>query len=97
MKYRFLPPALAELDEAAHYYDQERQGLGDEFLEEIEQSISRILGFPEAWGEMSPQIRRCLTRRFPYGIVYQILDQEILIVAVMHLKRRPMYWQDRIQ
>ena len=44
-----------------------------------------------------PQVRRCLTRRFPYGIIYQIVDHEILIIAVMHLKRRPMYWQNRIQ
>lgn len=90
MRYRFLRPALAELEEAADYY-------GRELLEEVDRTIARILDFPEAWQAISPRARRCLTRRFPYGLIYQILDDEILIVAVMHQRRRPMYWKDRIQ
>ena len=96
MSYRFLLPAREELEEAIEFYNQRRRGLGYEFAEEVESTISRIVALPRAWPVVSPRARRCRTRRFPYGVVYQIREDEILVVAVMHLKRRPLYWKDRL-
>lgn len=96
MSYRFLLPARDELEQAIDFYNQRRRGLGYEFAQEVESAISRILAFPRAWPVVSPRARRCRTRRFPYGVIYQIREDEILVVAVMHLKRRPFYWKDRL-
>ncbi|MFP4573965.1 MAG: type II toxin-antitoxin system RelE/ParE family toxin [Desulfobacterales bacterium] len=96
MKINFLEIAQIELDEAIEYYNYEVPGLGDAFLAEVLNAIDRIGRFPEAWGPCSKRTRRCRTRRFPYGVIYQIRDQEILIVAIANLHRKPGYWKDRI-
>ena len=97
METRFLDVAQLEFDEAVEYYNSESPGLGDQFLLEVLSSLERIRQFPTAWHPYTENTRRCQTRRFPYGLMYQILESEILIVAVGHLHRRPGYWLDRIQ
>jgi toxin ParE2 len=97
MRIRFLEIAQIELYQAVEYYNYESPGLGDEFLTEVLKSIDRIGEFPEAWHRLSERTRRCQTRRFPYGIIYQIRKDEILIVAVANLHRRPDYWKGRLK
>ena len=96
MKIRFLEIAQVELDDAIEYYNYEAPGLGNEFLAEVLNALDRIGKFPEAWHPCSKRTRRCQTRRFPYGIIYQIRETEILVVAIANLHRKPDYWQDRI-
>lgn len=96
MKIRFLSPAERELDEAYEYYESQISGLGNEFLDEIMISLSRIKKYPEGWPSFSDNTRRCLTNRFPYGIIYLLDTNEIVIVAVAHLHRKPRYWKNRI-
>ena len=98
MNIEYLEPAAVELYEAIGFYNIQRQGLGLEFAKEVEDTIERIKQNPEAWTTISTskQARRCLTNRFPYGIIYQIRENTILIVAVMHLSRRPQTWQSRL-
>ena len=96
MKINFLKIAQVELDDAIKYYNFEVPGLGDAFLTEVLNALDRIGRFPEAWHPCSKRTRRCQTRRFPYGIIYQIREKEILIVAVANLHRRPDYWKDRL-
>jgi hypothetical protein len=97
MEIRFLEIAQIELDETVAYYNTESIGLGDIFLLEVLNAIERIKHFPEAWHPFSNNTRRCQLHRFPYGIIYQILDTEILIIAIAHLHRKPDYWKDRIK
>jgi hypothetical protein len=96
MKINFLEIAQIELDDAIEYYNYEAPGLGDAFLTEVLDALDRIGEFPEAWHPCSKRTRRCQTRRFPYGVVYQIREQEILVVAIANLHRNPDYWEDRI-
>ena len=96
MNYDFLPEAETEFEQAVAYYDQHGFGLGDEFADEIQDAIQRILAHPEAWQSYHHGTRRCLTRRFPYGVVYQIQPTQILIVAVVNLWREPGYWGERL-
>jgi len=97
MKYAFLKPAKIELKDAVTFYDEQRSGLGDEFLAEVDQAIQRILRQPLAGTKMQKNTRCCRTKRFPYGLIYQVRgNDDILIVAVMHLRRHPDYWKDRI-
>jgi len=96
MRIRFLETAQIELDEAIEYYNYETPWLGEAFLAEVLNALDRIGKFPEAWHPISRRTRRCQIRRFPYGIVYQIRKDEILVVAIANLHRKPGYWKDRI-
>lgn len=76
-------------------YDSINVDLGNHFIQEIEQALERIEQFPEAWTLLSTNSRRCRLSSFPYGVVYQITSQGIMIVAVMHFQRKPGYWENR--
>ena len=95
--YGFLEPAEIELEEEVKYFNDQQEGLGYEFAKEVADTITRILKYPEAWTKLSKRTRRCRTNRFPYGVIYQIRGDRILIVAIAHLRRRPFYWRDRIK
>jgi len=97
MKVNFLDVAEIELVEAIAYYNRQSEGLGYEFAAEVKRTLGRILQFPEAWAKLSRQTRRCRTNRFPYGIVYQVRDETILVVAIMNSHRDPKTWQDRLE
>jgi plasmid stabilization system protein ParE len=94
MKVRFLELAQYELDDAFVWYEEHMQGLGRELLDEVDRSIRRVARWPLAGKEISPDLRRCLVKRFPYGIIYGIEDT-IVIVSVAHLHRKPFYWLER--
>jgi hypothetical protein len=98
MNVEFLEPAIQEFYEAVDFYNIQRQGLGQEFAQEVENTIERIKQTPEAWMTISPskQARRCLTNRFPYGIIFMLRPDMILIVAVWHQRRRPYSWLKRL-
>jgi hypothetical protein len=96
MRIRFLETARIELDDAIEYYNYEVPGLGDAFLTEVLNALDRIGKYPEAWQPSSKRTRRCQIRRFPYGIMYQIRKDEILVAAIANLHRKPDYWKDRI-
>jgi len=87
--------AERELSEAAQYYDSECPGLGVAFLTEILRCIRSTLDYPEAAPVLVGTVRRRLARRSPYAVLCSVKPAEIRILAVTHLKRRPMYWAER--
>lgn len=95
MKFRFLAPASAELDDAVVYYEAQQPGLGLQFAAAVERSLLRIALFPEGYQQVGKYSRRCLVSGFPYGVVYQPRPSHVLVVAVAHLHRRPEYWMPR--
>jgi plasmid stabilization system protein ParE len=95
MRFSFNPLAERELNDAAHYYEHESTGLGAAFLDDVEQSCRAIGEFPEAAPVAVGAVRRRILRRFPYAVLYSIQEQQIRILAVMNLKRRPGYWIGR--
>ncbi|PYS23083.1 MAG: plasmid stabilization protein [Acidobacteria bacterium] len=95
-KYRLTSAALSELTEATLHYEQEEGGLGTIFLSEIDATVERIVRFPRAWHPVSARTRRCRTHRFPFGLLYQVRPDEILITAVMDLRRDPRRWRELI-
>ncbi len=97
MKLTFLKLAEKELDDAFAYYESVQQGLGFRFLSELELSIKRIQNYPLSYERIGHYSRRCLIQKFPYGLIYQYSEpqNEVLIVAVSHLHRKPEYWINR--
>jgi hypothetical protein len=97
MIFSFHPEAEKEFAQAIDYYENCRKNLGYDFALEVNSTINRIIAFPTAWTEIAKGIRRCLTQRFPYGILFEYRDEKILILAVMNLHRIPHYWKQRIK
>lgn len=99
MVIRLLKAAQKELDEGFIYYEEQSERLGYEFVNEIFKTLKRIKLNPTSWTPFSNRTRRCLVHRFPYGVIYQIRkdDDEILILAIAHLHRKPQYWKERIK
>jgi hypothetical protein len=85
-----------ELIDTISYFEGCRKGLGFEFAKEIFSTIQRIIYFPAAWSGFSKKTRRCLVNRFPFGIIYQFVDNKLIIVAVMQVNRKPGYWKKRL-
>ena len=95
MNYIFHPEARYELEQAVEFYESRQTNIGLEFLEEIYSTIYRIIDFPEAFPLISKNARRCLTNRFPFAVIYQIRENEIFILAITHLARKPGFWRER--
>lgn len=97
MSHRVVYHALAELElnDAAQYYEHECHGLGAAFLTEVQRCSESIVDHPEAGTPIHADIRRRLVARFPYAVLYTVKRQEIRILAVMNLRRRPFYWVGR--
>ena len=87
----------AEFDQTIDYYENCAEGLGYDFSVEVYSAIERILAYPKAWAILDGEVRRCQTRRFPYGILYTEEPEGIFILAVMHLHRNPGYWKHRLE
>lgn len=92
-----LAPAQRELDEAIAYYEAQVSGLGDAFLLEALRVFDLVARYPEAWHPLGSEIRRCRLSRFPYGVIYAAPPEGIIVLAVMHLHRKPDYWRDRVK
>lgn len=102
MTFRSLRQATAEAGAAAVWYEAERPDLGDDFFSELERGYESIRRNPRGLPRLEyydgpHEVRRFLMRRFPYGIMYLCRPEEIVVVAVAHLKRRPLYWLGRIE
>jgi len=91
------PEAQRELREAALYYERRQTGLGDRFVDAIESGFRQVIRSPFTWRCIRGDIRRFLVKTFPFGIVYAAVDDEIFILAIMHLKREPDYWLGRLR
>ncbi len=95
MKYVFHPEALNEYAESVKYYAAQRTEVAQAFIDAVEDAIYRIKESPTRWGVIDEDVRRCLTHKFPYGILYTIEQDYLLILAVMHCSREPGYWKNR--
>jgi len=91
--------ALAELEEAAAWYEARRAGLGFEFAAEIERVVASIserpLTFPQ-WKRDDP-VRRALAGRFPYAVFFDVEPKRVVVMAISHSRRRPGYWGGRVK
>lgn len=94
---RTTPLASQELTEAVGWYESKRSGLGAELLDEVAKAICQLEANPNSGSPMfaDQKTRRILVPRFPYQLVYRLRPNEIVVVALAHLKRRPGYWKNR--
>ena len=96
MEFRWHPEAVAEADAAANFYSERRCELGIRLLNSLDETLGRISIKPEIYRELEPGIRKTRLKTFPYALVYRIRNDKVEIIAVMHVRRRPGYWKDRV-
>jgi toxin ParE1/3/4 len=96
--FDFHPDALEEYQSAASWYEEQRFRLGLEFIQVIEAGITAIISDPGRFQPVGGGIRIYRIRRFPYYVFYRFdeIGQSARIVAVMHKRRKPGYWRDRL-
>lgn len=97
MRYavRLRPEAERDLAAAASWYEQQRAGLGQEFLDEFVAMQDRLSDTPLIWPVIHRKTHRALLNRFPFGVYFRIDGADVVIVAVMHGSRNPSRWHDR--
>ena len=91
----FRSPARREFDEAADRYDEQRPGLGEEFIGEIDQAVAYAAANPRRYPLVFGDVRRAVARRFPYCVYFRVRGDAVVILAVFHGRRNPAVWQRR--
>jgi putative addiction module component (TIGR02574 family) len=94
-RVEFHPAAREELEAAFHWYRARDPRIAEQFLLEVDRAIERISASPEGAPKYLHATRRLVCRRFPFVIVFRARNDEILVVAVAHGRRRPDYWRRR--
>jgi toxin ParE2 len=93
----FHPKAREDLSQAASYLENQALGLKQDFYNELDQVLDFLSLFPEGFVNFDYGLRRCYMKRFKYNIFYRIIDnQKVVIIAVMHFKRKPFNFLDRL-
>lgn len=95
MRLRLDPAAHDEYLAAVLYYLDESPRIAATFVEQIEAGIALVRGNPTTWRTVDGEVRRYLVRQFPFGLYYTIEGEEVVVWAIMHLRRQPSCWRER--
>jgi plasmid stabilization system protein ParE len=88
------PEAEAEIADASDWYERQNPGLGDKFINAVDVMLSALQQNSYQYQVVSGQLRRGKLRRFPYGLLYVVSDQEVTVVPCIHGRRDPKIWQE---
>lgn len=94
-RINFRSLAEVEIAKASSWYEGEKPGLGKDFLRQVEECVSAIAENPFRFRRAHKETRRARIDRFPYGLLYRVTEDEIVVVACMHSRRHPRRWQGR--
>lgn len=91
--------SLFECDvrEAAGWYDRRSHGLGDAFADLVSQVVADVFAAPEQFAVSPAGCRHALVPRFPYVVLFDVVDDELLMFGVLHTARSMEKWRERQQ
>ena len=90
MRVEFHPSTVGDVNKAASFYARARPGLELEFRKEIDAVIARIARNPMQFPVVEAQIRRCIVHRFPYSVLFRVVNPDcIRVLVVRHHRRHP--------
>jgi plasmid stabilization system protein ParE len=94
----FRNDALEDILGAINWYEKQIAGLGDEFFIALTNEVRNIHRNPFLYATKYKNVRKAITKRFPY-IIYFIVNtaNEIIVLAVLHMKRGTTAWEKRIK
>ena len=96
MRVRLLSIAVAELADSLEWYRARSPRAAETFWLRIQDAKRSIVLFPEAAPRVGERVRRFVLSGFPYDLIYAVLQDEVVILAVAHHSRRPGYWKTRL-
>lgn len=88
--------ARVDFDDAFDWYERQRAGLGVDFMARVQDALDQISVTPELYPQVLLDVRRAPVRRYPYAIFYRIEPGQVMVLAVLHGRRHPRAWQERI-
>jgi len=91
----FRRQAFLEFLAARRWYEKQRSGLGAEFEAELDRALSRACGSPHRYAEAIPGVRRVRVHRFPFTVYYRLRNEQLIVLAVFHSRRKPGTWRRR--
>jgi len=83
--------------EAAEWYDDRTDGLGDAFVANVAQAVNEVVTSPERFGKVSSELRYSRVQRFPYLVLFDYCDVELLLLGVLHTARSIQKWRRALQ
>ncbi len=92
---RLRPAAAADIEDAYRWYEARLTGLGGEFLDAVDNAITKLVERPLAYAVVHRTVRRILLPRFPYGLFYVVANGTVEVVACFHVRRDPARWPRR--
>jgi plasmid stabilization system protein ParE len=95
LEVRLRPEAEQDLADAAAWYEEQRQGLGHEFLDEVLAMVLSISEAPLMYPDIYRNTRRAVIHRFPFSIYFRVENATVVVVAIMHGSRNPRRWKSR--
>ena len=90
------PEAEDEIKASVDWYEEQAGGLGVDFISELDRAINSIKTLPDVWPKYQIHYQKFLLSRFPFSVVFEVEEHQIVVYAVMHNSRKPGYWNDRI-
>ena len=93
---RIRPKAELDVANAVRWYEEQRAGLGDEFVIELDSILRRAILRPLQFPQIKNDIRRALLRRFPYAVYFRVGEETMDLIAVLHQHRDPGMWERRV-
>ena len=83
------PGAEEDIEHIYNWYEDQKEGLGAEFLAELVFYYKKLEQQPAVFGKINKTYRQAVLRRFPYIIVFEVSKSEVIIYAVFHKSRNP--------
>lgn len=96
MKIRFIPEARREVNAALSWYLERSEDAAADLADDVDRAVEQIKARPLAWPAFHRKTRRYILDRFPYQLVYRILEEEIVVYAFASTHRRAVYWRGRL-
>ncbi|NCD43311.1 MAG: type II toxin-antitoxin system RelE/ParE family toxin [Bacteroidia bacterium] len=96
MNVVLLPPSDEELEEAIRYYDDQLEGLGQQFNDCFLDTIRYIESGPDSWKKVGEHTRRANIKLFPYLVLYVHEQETIVVTCIAHQHREPQYYLYRV-
>jgi len=93
---KLKPEVYNDIKIAYDWYESQCIGLGEDFLLTLEEFYSKITRTPKIYQLIYKTVRRKLLRKFPYGLFFVLRGDEVIIIAVMHTRRKPSDWNERV-
>jgi toxin ParE1/3/4 len=91
----FRPVADAEFIESADWYEDQRKGLGLDFIDHVQHILDNIAESPLRYPVVFKDIREGLVSKFPFVVYYRVKLDRVVILAVFHCSRDPAIWKSR--